>query len=147
MDYWEITGNPTGAVYENLMQVLCAHSDEFYFITRKELTYDRTVLDQFAPYMKNSYKTKTFAQTITKGPAATVYVIESSPDTLELLIKSANSLYDWVAPQLPEDMTFLKNNFEWFSCTTHEEQAIFSLRSEYYKQLVRNIDGLQVQEE
>ncbi|WP_153721100.1 hypothetical protein [Sporosarcina cascadiensis] len=132
MDYWEIDGNPTGVVYENLMKVLCVHSDEFYFITRNELTYDWSLLDYFAPYIKSNYKTKTFAQTITKGPAATVYVIESTPDTLKLLIKSANSLYDWVAPQLPEDLIFFENNVEWFSCTIHEEQATFWLRSEYY---------------
>src|SRR5690606_17037426 len=131
--------------YRRLIKVLCDHSDKFYFVTRKELKYNLDILTQFRPYILETYKTKKWANTITKGPAATVYVIEANPDTCELLQKSASSLYDWVAPNLPEDLTFLKNNFEWFSCTTHEEFGGFSIRSEYYRKLLDRITGLKLE--
>ncbi|WP_080848968.1 hypothetical protein [Cytobacillus gottheilii] len=107
------------------------------------MNYNPGILAQFKPYTLQTYKTKKWANTITKGPAATVYVIEANRDTCKLLQQSANTLYDWVAPNLPEDLTFLKNNFEWFSCTTHEEFGGFSIRSEYYRNLLDQITGLE----
>ncbi|GIO27351.1 hypothetical protein [Ornithinibacillus bavariensis] len=144
MEYWEIVENPTGETYQQLMKVLCDHSDKFYFVTRKELKYNPVILEKFQPYILETYKTKKWANTITKGPKATVYVMESNRDTCSLLQQSANTLYDWVAPNLPEDLTFLKNDFAWFSCTTHEEYGEFSIRSEYYRKLLGQISGLQV---
>ncbi|MEK5521894.1 hypothetical protein B5V89_06855 [Heyndrickxia sporothermodurans] len=145
MEYWDLVENPSGETYRQLIKVLCDHSDQFYFVTRKELKYDPEILVQFKPYTVETYKTKKWANTITKGPAATIYIIEANQATCELLQKFASTLYDWVAPKLPEDLTFLKNNFVWFSCTTHEEFGGFSIRSEYYRNLLGQISGLKIQ--
>lgn len=144
-EYWEIIESPQGKTYEQLIKVLCDYSDYFYFITRKELTYDVDVLRNFEPYILEKYKTKQWANTRTKGPAATVYVIEVNDNTCKLLQTSANSLYDWVASQLPEDLTFLKNDFAWFTSTTHEEFAGFSIRTPYYKKIIEKIEGLKIE--
>ena len=144
MEYWELIENPTGETYLHLIKVLCGYSDTFYFVTRKELKYDQGIIAKFEPYTIEIYKTKKWANTITKGPAATVYVIEANRNTCELLQQSAKALYDWVAPNLPEDLTFMKNNFAWFSCTSHEEFGGFSIRSEYYRKLLDRIPGLKI---
>lgn len=145
MEYWSLVENPTGETYRELIKVLCEHSDKFYFITRKELKYDSAILELFKPYLFESYKTKKWANTETLGAAATVYVIEANQDTCSLLQQLATSLYDWVAPNLPEDLTFIKNNFEWFSCTTHEEFGGFTIRSDYYRNVLHQIPGLKVE--
>ncbi len=145
MEYWELTENPQDEVYSQLIQILFDYSDKFYFITRKELTYNQEVLAQFAPYVLESYKTKTWANTMTKGPAATVFVMEINETTCNLVKHYAHSLYDWVAPGLPEDLTFIKNGFAWFSCTTHEEFGGFSIRSSYYRELICAVEGLNIQ--
>ncbi|MBS4210009.1 hypothetical protein [Bacillus sp. FJAT-50079] len=147
MDYWNVVENPTDSIYRQLIKVLCANSDQFYFVTRKELTYNREMLDQFHAYTIETYKTKKWANTITKGSPATVYVIEANRDTCKLLLQLSNSLYDWVAPNLPEDLTFIKNNFVWFTCTTHEEFGGFTIRSEYYRNLIHQIEGLKIEKE
>ncbi|MFU0790740.1 hypothetical protein [Virgibacillus proomii] len=147
MEYWNLVENPTGEIYQQLVRLLCHNSDKFYFVTRKELKYSQKVLDKFALYLIETYKAKEWAHTITKGPAATIYVIEANQDTCKLLQQSANALYDWVAPNLPEDLTFIKNNFAWFSCTTHEECGGFSIRSEYYRKLLHQIPGLNIERE
>ncbi|AXI08827.1 hypothetical protein CV093_08200 [Oceanobacillus sp. 143] len=126
-------------------KVLCDNSDKFYFVNRKELKYNQEILVHFKPYIIESYKTKEWANTMTKGPSATVYVTESNKETCKLLQQFANTLYDWVAPNLPEDLTFIKNDFAWFSCTTHEEFGGFSIRSDYYRNLIGEIHGLKIQ--
>lgn len=145
MEYWDLTENPADEVYRELIKVLCDNSDKFYFINRKELKYNKEILVSFEPYVIESYQTREWANTITKGPSATVYVIESNEETRKLLQCLADTLYDWVAPNLPEDLTFIKNNFVWFSCTTHEEFGGFSIRSAYYRNLIGEVHGLKIQ--
>ncbi|CAM3889932.1 hypothetical protein [Lederbergia lenta] len=144
MEYWDLVENPTGETYRQLIKVLCDYSDTFYFVTRKELRYAQEILDEFEPHTVKTYKTKKWANTETKGPAATVYVMEANQDTCELLLQPANKLYDWVAPNLPEDLTFIKNNFAWFTCTTHEQFGGFSIRSNYYRRLLDQVSNLKV---
>jgi hypothetical protein len=144
MEYWELLENPSGETYCHFIELLCDYSDMFYFVTRKELKYKPEILAKFEPYVIETYNTKEWANTETKGPAATVYVIEANRDTCKLLQQSAKSLYDWVAPNLPEDLTFKKNDFAWFSCTTHEEFGGFSIRSDYYRKLLDQVPGLKI---
>ena len=147
MEIWNLTENPMGNTYRQLLEVLCDYSDTFYFITRKELTYNQKILEQFKPHMIETYQTKEWANTITLGPPATVYVMDANRDSCELMKTLSHSLYDWVAPNLPEDLTFIKNNFAWFTCTTHEESGGFSIRSEFYRNLIGQIQGLKIEKE
>lgn len=144
MEYWDLIENPTGITYKKLVEVLCTHSDSFYFITRKELKYNKDTLKRFEPYIIEKYKTQKWANTITEGPSATLYLVEANEYTCRLLQELSESLYDWVSPNLPEDLTFIKNNFEWFTCTTHERFGGFSLRSDYYKDLINKIEGIKI---
>lgn len=145
VEYWELLENPQEETYKRLMKVLCDHSDKFYFVTRKELSYNEEIIAQYKPYFLEIYKTKKWAGTETTGPEATVYVVEINKETYKMLISHANSLFEWVAPELPEDLTFIKNEFEWFFSTTHEEFAAFSIRSEYYKNIMMSIEGLKLE--
>lgn len=109
------------------------------------MKYHSAILDQFTPYILESYKAKKWADKETLGPSAIVYVIDTNTNTCQLLQQLATSLYDWVAPNLPEDLTFIKNNFEWFSCTTHEEFGGFTIRTDYYRNVLKKIPGLKVE--
>jgi len=144
MEYWDIDENPTGTTYQQLIKVLCDYSDKFYFVTRKELDYDEATIKMFEPYVLKTYKTREWDATKTSGPKATVYEITINGETCQLLQTLANSLYDWVSPDLPEDLTFIKNNFVWFYSCTHEDYATFTFRSAYYKQLVMEIKSLKL---
>lgn len=144
MEYWDLIDNPRGESYMSLIDLLCVHSDTFYFVTRKELDYDMEIIEQFQPYVIEQYKTKEWASTRTSGPAATVYKIEVCPQARRLLKKFANSLYDWVAPKLPEDLTFIKNNFVWFFSSSHEEFAHFHIRSPYYEKVITEATELHI---
>ena len=58
VNYYDVTENPTGTTYNELIQALCDHSDSFYLITRAEFQYDEAVLAQFAPHVLDTYKTQ-----------------------------------------------------------------------------------------
>ena len=144
MIYWHLVENPTGKTYEQLIHVLCEHSNTFYFVTRKEFRYNEHILEQFRPFVINTYKSKSWAGTVTQGPAATIYEIKVNKATCRLLQQLSNSLFDWVAPNLPEDLTFLKDGQVLFSSTTHEKMGCFEL-SENEQHLIYEIEGLEVE--
>lgn len=145
IEYWDVIENPTGETYQQLIKLLCDYSDQFYFVTRKELKYNKAILEKFHPYLIETYQTKEWANTRTFGPAATVYVLTANEETCKLLQELSTNLYDWIAPHLPEDLTFQKNNFSWFLSTTHEGFAGFSIRSDYYRNLIHQVDGLKIE--
>jgi hypothetical protein len=120
------------------IQILFTSSQEKNFLMIR-------ILAEFKPHIIESYQTKEWANTITMGPPATVYLMEANDQTCKLLQHYANCLYDWVAPKLPEDLTFIKNSFTWFSSTTHEEFGGFSIRSDYYRKLIHTVPGLKIQ--
>lgn len=145
MEYWDLVENPTGEIYEKFIKLLCSHSDKFYFVTRKELDYDKDIIAKFSPYVLNQYKTKEWASTKISGPAATIYEIEVNEKTCLLLQRLANSLYDWLSPRLPEDLTFIKNNFVWFYSCSHEEFAHFCIRSSHYRDLITGFKEINIE--
>lgn len=128
----------TAEQYKMLVNFLCDNSDSFYFVMRKELKYDLRNVACFDPYLIKSYEAKTWSNTITLSYPAKVNLYEVNEDTRKLLLSLGGKLYDWVAPQLPEDLTFIKNSFEWFVSTTHEEKAMFLLKSKYIKEMLLN---------
>lgn len=150
MEYWQLQANPSGETYKKLIRLLCDQSDHFYFVVRKELKTEEQlapILQLFQPYLIDTYRTKQWAGTRTKGPAAAVYVMQANKHTRKLLQELADSLYSWIAPELPEDLTFFKGNREWFSCTTHEKYGGFSLHSLEEQRAVLAIPGLNVAKE
>lgn len=144
MVYWHLVENPTGKTYEQLIQVLCEYADTFYFITRKELQYDEQVLAQFRPYVIQTYQSKSWAGTVTQGPPATIYIMKANENTCKLLQQLSNSLFDWVSPRLPEDLTFLKDGRDVFSSTTHEKMGCFELKEDE-QYLLQQIEGLKLE--
>ncbi len=137
--------NPTGDVYLALIKALCKNSDRFCFVTRKELDYDQLTIQLFQPHKIREYKSKQWSGTVTRGPSATIHEYKINKETTRLLLQSANSLYEWVSPKLPEDLAFYQKDFNWFYSTTHEELADFRICSEQQVKLMEQIPGLKVE--
>jgi hypothetical protein len=68
----------------------------------------RMFWQNFDPHIIETYQTKEWANTITMGPPATVYLMKANEQTSKLLQHHANGLYDWIAPKLPEDLLLSK---------------------------------------
>jgi hypothetical protein len=60
--------------------------------------------------------------------SATIYEIRLSAEVLERLKLVANCLHDWVAPDLPEDLAFLRaDKTAWLASISHEDEAWLKL--------------------
>jgi hypothetical protein len=141
MEYWPLLENPKGNVYRRLMQVLCANSDRFYFITHRDFDYNHAILEEFKPYCIEICRTNKWGSTQYGGAAPTIYIIEAKQYTCKLLQDSADSLYDWNYP-LPEDLTFLKNGYTWFVSISHEKVGGFYIYTDHQRDLLKQIPGI-----
>lgn len=54
---------------------------------------------------------------------ATVYYYNTDEHAIEIVRKVSNSLHDWVHPDLPEDLSFIKHNKDWLTNTLHEHES------------------------
>lgn len=113
-------GNPSGDAYRALIKILIEQSDSFYVVTRGELQYEPEPIELLVPYAKDIHKTKQWGQSKTKGKAATLYEFPATKEMRHLLVHLADSLFDWVAPGLPEDLTFLRDGQIIFTSIAHE---------------------------
>jgi len=60
--------------------------------------------------------------------SATLHEYRCTGDLANLLSSLANGLYDWVEPQLPEDLGFLRlDGSTWLASIAHERDAFFEL--------------------
>ncbi len=62
------------------------------------------------------------------GAMARVYKFSSTVDSLTILRQAARSIWDWLGPRYPEDLSFLRpSGRPWFISITHERDAFFKL--------------------
>ncbi|MBU3144945.1 hypothetical protein [Clostridium sp. CF012] len=63
---------------------------------------------------------------------------------MEIIKKVSNSLHDWVHPDLPEDLSFIKHNKDWLTNTSHEQESYILTDDKEEIDKIIKIEGLKV---
>ena len=76
------------------------------------------------------------------GARGEVYLYECNDHTRKIIRNKATGLYDWLLPELPEDLSFIDENGEaWFTTITHERMGgMSSENTDVIEELKRVID-------
>lgn len=143
-----IEQDPRGTVYEQLIDLAFEICDEFHLVVRKDLGSTR----KFAPLLKeleNSLKVvkKTNEWTGTMlggGQKAKVYYYHADSHAKKIVKRAASSLYSWLQPDLPEDLSFLKKGEPWLVNIAHEEESYIMTESKYWIGKIMQIEGLDI---
>lgn len=83
--------------------------------------------------LESSVETMRWPGTIVhdESQAAILHTFRVSEDFVRALRRAASSVFDWLGPDLPEDLCFLRHDGRpWFVSIAHEEDAFFTLLSE-----------------
>ena len=75
---------------------------------------------------------------------ATVYYYNTDEHAMETIKKVSNSLQDWVHPDLPEDLSFIKHNKNWLTNTSHEHESYILTDDRDEIDKIIKIEGLEV---
>jgi len=146
-----IEEEPKGKVYQQLIDLAFEACDEFHLVVRRDLGSTRKIepfLKQLESSLKKMKKTNEWTGTMLGGgQKAKVYYYHTDDHARRIIKEAANSLYSWMQPELPEDLSFLKKGEPWLVNIAHEEESYIITESEYWIEKLQGIEGLKIMEE
>jgi len=122
-----IESEPKDKVYRDLIDLAFDICDEFLLVVRNDLFFNQNV-DYLLEKLKPSLiKTKDVYQwpgtILAGGKPAKIYYYKADNNVKTTIKIATNSLYSWVQPDLPEDLSFIKNGEYWLVTTSHEFES------------------------
>ncbi|BBW96061.1 stage III sporulation protein AH [Geobacillus icigianus] len=144
-----IKQNPEKDVYRNLLDLSFEICDQFHLVLRKDmgpLTTYEPILKRLENSLIVMKEESEWASTILgSGQTALVYYYRTDANANKVLTEVTNSLYDWVQPHLPEDLSFFKQGKEWLVTISHEKESYIYTEDEYEIKKVMGIKGLKLE--
>lgn len=112
---FDVTGPIEGPKYEALLRSAAPLAASVGLIVRSDLVVltrrAQAVLETLAPYLTRSDQVSAWPGTQLFGDRGSHrYLYRLQPETLEILVSSASDLYEWINPELPEDLHFLRTD-------------------------------------
>ena len=111
-----------GEALKELFEIAFEVCNKFAFIKHSQLYYNET-FDILVGELKESFiysKEQGVWPGTISAAAAIVYYFKCSERAKDIIVNSSNSLFDWKAPFLPDDICFFKDEKVWLTTTTHE---------------------------
>ncbi|MBM7836993.1 hypothetical protein JOC54_000224 [Alkalihalobacillus xiaoxiensis] len=130
---FDIVQEPKGEIYSELLDVLFEVSDRFELILRNDMlgknkkkaidSYE-LILAKLAPYLiEMNEKSEWASNRLVGGATAFVYEYKATEEAKLVIKQLSDSLYQWIMPKLPEDLSFYKNGRVVIAVSSHEEFA------------------------
>lgn len=140
---------PKNDTYRLLVDLSFDLCDEFILVVRKDLCLKpndsaKSVLEKLNDYLKEMKEQSEWAGTELLEHTAYVYHYHTSPEAREIIKEVSNSLYSWVQPNLPEDLSFYKSGKPWLVNTAHEKQSFILSEDKSEIDRIVNIKGLEI---
>jgi len=103
----------------------------------------RAVLAKLAPYLLDVTHRSAWPGTRLLDDTAAVHRFRFNFASAEIVKDAATRLYDWVQPELPEDLCILRGEgTPWLVTITHEKYSCLYLNEEEYEQFGRTVPTL-----
>jgi len=154
--YAEITGgelmfietNPKDMTYRDLIDLAFEICDEFILVVRSEISKTDNmynVLWELQYSLREVKEQFEWPGTIYGGELPVlVYYYDTNNPAKETLKRASNSLHDWVQPNLPEDLSFIKNHVPWLINTSHECESYIETNDKEEIERILKIKDLKI---
>ncbi len=112
--------------YKTLLEFALDEADTFSLVWGN-FSFDSSayeLIEQLSPWIISDYSSCSWPGTELVGQKARVKTYEVNTETIEIL-KCVNSVFDFQAPQYPEDLAFYRNGQVVFASVAHEGEAWF----------------------
>lgn len=122
----DFTDEPRGPAYDRLVDFAQKHCDKFSLVWRKDLGNERhknEIAINLNPFLFSDISTNKWPGTEILSGSAEVCTYKLNRETVKL-IKRAKRLYQWEAPDFPEDISFYtRDNEVWLGSVAHEHMG------------------------
>jgi hypothetical protein len=143
----DIVREPMDDLYDRLISFVAERSKTFSLtlidVARKN-THALFILESLAPHLVRSEETREWPGTeLMKGYSALLHTYRVAPPALATLRKSTRRLYEWQAPNFPDDLCFYRPDGTWVLTTTaHEGEADLHLTDSEHKEVQAELPEL-----
>jgi len=116
--------------YRRLLDLSQRFCSSFILVRRQNVNpQNDDVIRSLAPFLIEASPTRIWPGTCLIGKdSVQMYKYYLADESIEILRHAAVSLWDWIGPQKPEDLSFLRpSGIPWFISISHEHDAFFKL--------------------
>jgi hypothetical protein len=141
----EFLVEPKGTTYKELLDLAFSICDELLLVKRDQLDLNKNAeefIEDIKPYIKEIRKQDEWPGTTLLGHYADVYYLYCNQELKEVLIRKTERLYQWLSPELLEDICFLKNGEVWLATVTHEKIGVIMTEDPDEINKLRGIGGI-----
>ncbi|MUG68977.1 hypothetical protein GNP94_23775 [Paenibacillus campinasensis] len=143
----QILEEPIGVTYKQLISLAFNICDEFILVKRDQIILNengKTFIDELKPYIKEIRKQEEWPGTRLFGHYADVYYFDCKDGLEEKLLTRVDRLYEWMQPELLEDLCFYKNGEEWLVTIAHENEGFIKTTERQEILKIREIEGIMI---
>lgn len=139
---YNILKEPTGQNYYDLLDYALGKYPFFLLITEKITKQlnprGKKVLSELTPFIFRIQLKSEWPGTIIYGGEAMVYTYHFTPESAAILKESANRLYQWQIPELPDDLCLLRvDETPWLVNIAHESDSFFNMNTEEMRSFLK----------
>lgn len=144
--YW-FAEEPRGELYHSLIEIGRQSASRMILVLHPKLDlsdHAQAVLEQLQPWLESSeIGTEWPGTMLLGGETARVDEYALTAESSAVIAEAAEHLYAWVQPELPEDLSLLRDNGRpWLVTIAHEHESFLSLTAEEYIALGEQSPGL-----
>lgn len=142
-----IVSNPKDNTYRELIDLAFDISDTFILIMRQDIFFNQNadyLLEELKSSLKEVKEQYEWPGIISAGKPAKVYYYNTDINARIIIKAVTNSLHSWVQPDLPEDLSFIKNGKPWLINTSHEFESYIITENKQDIEKIIQIKGLNI---
>ncbi|MEJ9216800.1 hypothetical protein P4H46_01030 [Paenibacillus glucanolyticus] len=143
----ELLEEPKGTTYKDLLEVAFSTCDEFLLVKRDQLDLNKNAkqwIEEIKPHIKEIRRQDAWPGTTLLGHYADVYYFNCNQELKEVLIRKTDHLYQWLQPELLEDICFYKKGEVWLATVAHEQIGVIMTEDENEIEKIRGIKGIKM---
>lgn len=141
-----ISREPRGQVYRSLLEVACDYCDRFLFaLPNMEFSSETTtLLARLEPFLLECEETGEYPALVLLDGTVTVCHYRLDEASLDVLTSTTDQLYNWVQPDLPNDLCLLKGDRDWLTTMASCREAVLTLAHDEFVRLSDAIPDLRL---
>jgi hypothetical protein len=147
---YDILEEPRGDDYRMLLELCARHCASFLLVIREENWLDATahgILKDLRQFELKKELVSEWPGTKLLADKASVYHYRLTTQSLQVLERSADGLYEWQQPKRPEDLCFFdKDGDEILVTIAHEDDAFLKLSPSEKEDMCSRIPNLKLKE-
>lgn len=143
---YTLAKNLNGDDYQSLLDYCTEKGMFFQFVIHSACTLlprGQELLSKLMPFQVEKTVTSEWPGTKLHGGAVTLWRYSLSRQSMEVVTEETDSVYGWAHPELPEDLSLLREDKSvWLATISHEKDAYFELSALELQDLLNRLPQL-----